>query len=126
MRILSPIVPATAAMLVLGQPAFAAPANTLQELFANLDACMKGVSGDPGEQLTIAFSLKRDGSLFGKPKITFSRLPRDAAARNAFLDDVATRFNACLPASITDALGGAIAGQRLTVRFVVPRHEISS
>jgi hypothetical protein len=115
-----------AAALVVARPALAAPANTLQELFANLGVCMKGVSGDPGEQLTIAFSLKRDGSLFGKPKIAYSRLPSDPGARNAFLDDVASRFNACLPTPITDGLGGAIAGRRLTIRFVIPRREISS
>ena len=36
---------------------------------------MKGVAGDPGEEeLTIAFSLKRDGSLLGRPHIAFSKL----------------------------------------------------
>jgi hypothetical protein len=108
----------------LAAPAVAAPANDLRALFSALDACMKDVAGEPGEEVTIAFSLKRDGSLLGKPHVTYSKLPSDADARARFLDSVAGKFNACFPASITDGLGGAIAGQRLTVRFVIPRREI--
>jgi hypothetical protein len=107
-------------------PALAQPANNLQDLFAQFGACMKGVAGEPGAQLTIAFSLRRDGSLLGKPHISFSRLPADAGARAGFLDGVAEAFARCTPASITDALGGAIAGRPLTVRFVIPRKERAS
>jgi hypothetical protein len=117
---------AAAAFFVSGlaAPSVAAPANDLRALFGYLGACMKGVAGDPGEELTIAFSLKRDGSLFGKPHVAFSRLPSDAGARARVLDDVAGKFTTCFPAPITDGLGGAIAGRRLTVRFVTPRREI--
>ena len=107
-------------------PALTAPANSLRELFADFGACMKGVAGDPGEELTIAFSLKRDGSLLGRPHIAFSKLNSDAAEQGRLVDSVATKFAACLPAPITDALGGAIAGRRLVIRFVIPRKEISS
>lgn len=109
--------------LVLATPVQAAPANTLQELFAGLSACMGGVEGEPGEQVTIAFSLKRDGALFGKPKITYSKLPSDPATQRRFLDGVAAKFGACLPTPISDSLGGAIAGRRLTLRFVVKGRE---
>ncbi len=108
----------------LAAPAAAAPANDLRALFGYLGACMKGVGGEPGAELTIAFSLKRDGSLFGKPHVTYSRLPSDPGDRARFLDDVAGKFSACFPAPITDGLGGAIAGRRLTMRFVPPRREI--
>jgi hypothetical protein len=107
-------------------PALAAPANSLQELYAQLGACIRGVAGEPGAQLTIAFSLRRDGSLFGKPHISYSRLPTDPAARENFLEGVADSFGRCTPVAITDALGGAIAGRPLTVRFVIPRVERSS
>jgi hypothetical protein len=108
----------------LAAPAAAAPADNLRQLFGYFGACMKGVAGEPGEQLTIAFSLKRDGSLFGKPHVAYSRLPTDLAARARFLDRVAGKFRACFPAPVTDGLGGAIAGRRLTIRLVIPRREI--
>ncbi|WP_374546825.1 hypothetical protein [Rhodoblastus sp.] len=106
-------------------PACAAPANTLRELFVQLDGCMK-VVGEPGEELTIAFSLKRDGALLGKPHIAFSKLPRDGAVRTDFLESVAGAFSRCLPAQITDALGGAVAGRRLTMRFVIRGRDFPS
>lgn len=112
--------------LLAGAPASAAPANSLRELVANLGACLNDVRGDPGEELTIVFSLKRDGSLFGKPHITYSKLPSNPDERSRFIDGVAASFNKCLPAPITAALGGAIAGRPLTVRFVIPRREIPS
>ncbi|MGO8738245.1 hypothetical protein [Rhodoblastus sp.] len=118
---------AVAAMIFVfftAAPAVAAPANNLRELFSTLGTCMKGVAGEPGEELTIAFSLRRDGSLFGKAQVTYSRLPSDADARKRFLDAVAGKFSACMPAPITASLGGAIAGRRLTVRFVTPRRNI--
>ena len=103
----------------------AAPANTLQDLFVQLDGCMK-VAGQPGEELTIAFSLKRDGSLLGKPHIAYSKLPRDGTVRTEFLESVAGAFSRCLPAQITDALGGAVAGRRLTMRFVIRGRDFPS
>ena len=42
-----------------------------------------------------------------------------------FLDGVAAKLDACLSTPITDGLGEAIAGRRLTLRFVIPRREIS-
>lgn len=98
-----------------------APASvaTLKQLYAYLDHCLHGVSGPPGAQLTIAFALKRDGSLLGLPHVAFLRASRDSE-RAVFLDAVAEKFSSCLPAPISDGLGGAVAGRRLTLRFVTP------
>lgn len=69
--------------------------------------------------MTIRFSLKRDGSLLGRPKITFAALPRETKARQDFVAGVAGALGRCLPIHITDGLGGAVAGRPLTLRFVV-------
>ena len=66
----------------------AAPANTLVELQHQLGACMAGKSlGPAGSRLTIMLMMKRDGSIFGKPRITFSHLEGDKDARQQFIDD---------------------------------------
>jgi hypothetical protein len=44
-----------------------APANTLRELYTALGECVKVPGGLPGSEITVVFSLKRDGSLLGKP-----------------------------------------------------------
>lgn len=110
---------ALAALGVAAARAQLAPANTLRELFAQLDRCLVAPGGAPGTEITVVFSLRRDGALLGKPRISFARLTGDAAAQRRFADGLAAAFDRCLPAAITDGLGGAVAGRPLSLRFVV-------
>ena len=102
----------------------AAPANTLVELQRQFDACMKGKPAGPaGSRLTIMLMMKRDGSIFGKPRVTFSHLEGDKESRQAFIDDVERAVEACLPFRITASLGGAIAGRPFVITFGQPKPE---
>jgi hypothetical protein len=94
-----------------------APANTLPELWRELSACVKAPSDSAGSELTIVFALKRDGSLLGKPRITHSHLLGDANAQRAFVANAIGALAKCLPLSLTDDLGGAIAGRPLSIRI---------
>ena len=96
-----------------------APANTLRELFGKLNHCLMTPKGNIGSELTIVFSLRRDGALLGKPKITFAKLPGDVSDQRKFAEGAETAFDKCLPVAISDGLGGAIAGQPLPMRFVI-------
>lgn len=94
----------------------AAPASTLADLQRQFSACMKGKSAGPaGSQLTIMLMMKRDGSIFGKPRVTFSHLEGDKESRQAFVDDAERAVEACLPFRITPSLGGAIAGRQFFI-----------
>ena len=94
----------------------AAPANTLVELQRQFGACMTGKAPGPaGSRLTIMLMMKRDGSIFGKPRITFSHLEGDKESRQAFVDDAERAVEACLPFRITPSLGGAIAGRPFVI-----------
>ena len=113
---------ACAAPLALAQDT--APANTLVELQRQLGACMAGKSlGPAGSRLTIMLMMKRDGSIFGKPRITFSHLEGDKESRQAFVDDVERAVEACLPFRITPSLGGAIAGRPFVISLGRPKAE---
>lgn len=93
-----------------------APANTLMDLQRQFGACMGDKSlGPPGSRLTIMLMMKRDGSIFGKPRITFSHFEGDADARQRFVDDAERAVAACLPFRITPSLGGAIAGRPFVI-----------
>ena len=59
--------------------------------------------------------MKRDGSVFGKPRVTFSHLEGDAEARQRFVDDAERAIEACLPLRVTPSLGGAIAGRPFVI-----------
>ena len=94
----------------------AAPANTLVELQRQLRACMAGKPlGPAGSRLTIMLTMKRDGSVFGKPRITFSHLEGDKDTRRQFVDDAERAVETCLPFRITPSLGGAIAGRPFVI-----------
>jgi hypothetical protein len=102
----------------------AAPANTLVELQRQLGACMAGKSlGPAGSRLTIMLMMKRDGSIFGKPRITFSHLEGDKNARQQFVDDTERAVETCLPFRITPSLGGAIAGRPFFITLGRPKAE---
>lgn len=94
----------------------AAPANTLADLQRQFSACMKGKSAGPaGSRLTIMLMMKRDGSIFGKPRVTFSHLEGDKESQQAFVDNAERAVEACLPFRITPSLGGAIAGRLFVI-----------
>jgi hypothetical protein len=119
------VVCATAALglfALRSDAAEAAPANTLKELWAQLGECLQTAEGAEGLDLTIVFSLQRDGALLGKPRITHSKSLSDADLRRAAVS-LERAMNNCLPASITDALGGAIAGRPLALRVLGKRKE---
>jgi hypothetical protein len=102
----------------------AAPANTLVDLQRHFGACMAGKAPGPaGSRLTIRLMMKRDGSVFGKPRITFSHLKGDKEARQAFVDDAERAVEACLPFRITPSLGGAIAGRPFVITVGRPKPE---
>jgi hypothetical protein len=102
----------------------AAPANTLMELRRQFGGCLgKNSLGPPGSQVTITFMMKRDGSVFGKPRVTFSHLEGDAEARQRFVDDAERAIDACLPLKITPSLGEAIAGRQFFITLGRPKAE---
>jgi hypothetical protein len=96
-----------------------APANTLHDLFMALNACvLKAPPGVAGSEITIVFSLKRDGSLLGKPRISHAKLLGDPDAQRSFAAGALAAFGQCLPVDVTVGLGGAIAGRPLSFRIV--------
>jgi len=113
---------ACASRVALAQAAV--PANTLVELQHQFGACMAGKSlGPAGSRLTIMLMMKRDGSIFGKPRITFSHLEGDKDARQQFVDDTERAVETCLPFRITPSLGGAIAGRPFFIALGRPKAE---
>jgi hypothetical protein len=95
----------------------ARPANTLRELYPMLTRCWLAPLGSDGSTVTVGITLKRDGTVFGQPTITYSKLTGDTDAQKRFVASVLAALAACTPVAITDGLGGAIAGRRVFIRF---------
>jgi hypothetical protein len=98
--------------------------NTLNELGAALRACWIPPSLDrsrAGIQLTVQMSFRRNGELFGKPKITFESSGASDDERLAYRIAVADMLKRCASLPFTDALGNAVAGRPFTMRLVDDR-----
>ena len=94
-------------LMLLSAPANSEPAVSLKDLWQILGACAqatKGPSGSDGSEVTVLFSIKRDGTLNGKPRITHSRLSGDEATQRAFLAEAFASIARCFPVAISDGL----------------------
>jgi len=93
------------------------PANSVAAMFAHMNRCIGIVRLAAGTDVTVQFSLNRRGGLIGKPRITHAHWEGDEKDRRAAAASIADGFDRCLPAAISDALGGAIAGQPFAYRI---------
>jgi hypothetical protein len=97
------------------------PLYTLNDLGAALRACWIPPPFDqarPGMQITVMFSFKRNGELFGQPRITFEAAGANDDERLAYRTAVAEMLKRCSPLLFTEALGNAVAGRPFTMRFI--------
>ena len=95
--------------------------NTIGDLFAQLRSCWSPPPEDQareGMQMSVSFSLKRSGELIGPPRLTFATRGASADNRSTYLKAINDSLNACLPLKFTNALGGALAGRPLMIRYV--------
>jgi hypothetical protein len=100
-----------------------APANSLPELQRQFSSCLAKSSLVVGSQITIRFAVRRDGSAFGKPRVTYSHLVGEADQKRRFPTEVGQAIDSCLPLRVTQALGEAIAGRLFSVTLGAPKAE---
>jgi hypothetical protein len=94
------------------------PVDTLKEMSDAIYACWKPPAGTAGMSLTLRFSLRRNGTLIGKPRATYSDLgAADAQLSRAFVASILKALDDALPLPFSDSMGGAIAGRLLVPRF---------
>jgi hypothetical protein len=101
-----------------------APLNTLKDIGAALQGCWVPPPMDqsrPGMQITVQMSFRRNGELFGQPRITFESTGASDDARLAYRIAVAQMLQRCAPLPFTEALGNAVAGRPFTMRFIDDR-----
>lgn len=95
--------------------------DRLRDLFPALAACWappQGLAGLERLEMTVRLSLRRDGSLFGQPRVTFATVGPETRARQLLRDSTLDAIRNCTPLAVTPSLGGAIAGRPIAVRFI--------
>jgi len=93
------------------------PVDTIKEMSDAIYACWKPPAGTAGMSLTLQFSLRRNGTLIGKPRATHSDLGTDTQLSRAFVASILKALDDALPLPFSDSMGGAIAGRMLVPRF---------
>lgn len=95
--------------------------DNLQDLFASLRACWSPPPADAarqGMQMSVRFSLRRDGSIIGTPRLTFATPDTAPSVRDTYKQAIASSLGSCAPLAFTKGLGGAIAGRPIMIRYV--------
>ncbi len=76
-----------------------------------------------GDEVTLRMSFRRDGSVFGKPRITHIKASGGADGQAELANSIMAAVAACSPLRFTPSLGAAIAGRIFLIRFVALRKE---
>lgn len=96
------------------------PVDTLQEMGTALWSCWTPPPDTQNFQVTIRFSLKRNGEVLGRPMITYSTFNGTDEEQRIIMDRILASLDACTPVNLTPALGGAVAGRMLIMTFTSP------
>lgn len=70
-----------------------------------------------GAMVSLRFSLRRDGSLFGQPRVTWETKRGGAEFQLRFSDSAVAAIRSCTPMRLSAGLGASIAGRPFTIRF---------
>jgi hypothetical protein len=98
--------------------------NTLDDLYAALRSCWSPpLASDAvqGMQMTVLFSFDTAGRTIAAPHLNYSPPGTPSATIEAYLKSVTTSLAACEPLKLTPALGDAIAGRPIMIRYVDTR-----
>ncbi|MBD3845079.1 hypothetical protein IED13_05180 [Bosea sp. SSUT16] len=70
-----------------------------------------------GAMVSLRFSLRRDGTLFGQPRVTWETRRGDPAFQRRFSESAVAAVHACTPMRLSKGLGASIAGRPFIIRF---------
>lgn len=70
-----------------------------------------------GAMATVRFSVRRDGSLLGQPRVTWNTRRSDPDMQERFTQSVVSAVRSCTPLRLSPRFGASIAGRPFTIRF---------
>ncbi len=100
-----------------------APLNVPRDVGRRIAACWRPPS--EGDEITLKMGFRADGTLLGRPRITYLKASGGPDGKAALANSVLAAIGAC-PLRFTPALGAAIAGRVFTFHFVAPRKQMKA
>jgi hypothetical protein len=95
--------------------------DNIGDLFAALRSCWTPPPADTaraGMQMSVRFSFKRSGEMFGTPRLTYATEGVSPDTRATYLKAINSSLDSCVPLKFSGGLGGAIAGRPIAIRYV--------
>ncbi len=74
-----------------------------------------------GMEYTIRFAFKRDGEMIAPPRVTYASHDAPSDVRDIYRDAVDAALKRCVPLHFSEAMGEAVAGHPIAIRFVDDR-----
>jgi len=93
------------------------PVDLPPEVGPSIAACWR--PPHQGDQITVQLSFRRDGSIFGKPRVNYVK-PMNGSSAQALTESIFKAIDACLPLQFTPQLAANIGGQVFVIRFIAP------
>ncbi len=98
--------------------------NTIHDLYDALQACWMPPPPDearPGMQMSVRLAFKRDGEMIALPRITYASPGAPQAEKDIYHEAITAGLDRCTPLPFAPALGGAIAGRPIAIRYIDER-----
>jgi hypothetical protein len=71
-----------------------------------------------GMQMSVRFSLRRNGEIIGAPRVTYTSRDASREVREIYHNAIAAALERCTPLPLSPGLGGAVAGRPIAIRYV--------
>ena len=100
------------------------PLDSIRDMFTALRGCWVPPPKDEarhGMEYTIRFSFKRDGEMIAPPRVTCASHDAPAQVRDIYRDAIDAALKRCVPLHFSEAMGEAVAGHPIAIRFVDDR-----
>jgi len=94
--------------------------GTIKDVVARLRTCWKpppASLANPGIDITVIVSFKRDGNILGHPKITYESEQATDNDRLNYRIAVMEALQRCTPMPFTEGMAGAVAGRPFAIQF---------
>jgi hypothetical protein len=96
--------------------------DNINQAFARFRTCWKpppSQRANPDVEITAIVTFRRDGTIFGRPKITYESENATDNDRLQYRIAVMEALQRCTPMPFTESMGGAVAGRPFAIRFQV-------
>jgi hypothetical protein len=103
-----------------------ATVDSIAALFAALRGCVSlppTEKGHAGTELTLRLSFTRGGTVIGRPQLTYVTPGTPGDIRDDYRNAIVDGLTQCMPLPFSPALGGAVAGRPIAIRYTDNRRE---